>query len=270
MKVDVDVLDQDEPELLHEFKDDSNINQVILPEITTDTPDPQHVNRVQCSTSPYFHAFYKHHPCKLLVDTGATSSLVSKTFLKAAGIAIKPTRHAARQVDHSSISIEGEIHISLSYGDLQLPIDALVVDTMDCDILVGVPFCKQNDVSIHLKQEQIMIQGITIPYGAKPSNQHSIFRTESYVLRNDSSKVLFPGEFLEIHSDTLNGYNGEISIEPRVDSPLEGNWPIPSVSRVIQCTVRIPNISDEPIHLSKSQHIAQIRRVHVPSFETRT
>ena len=48
-------------------------------------------------------------------------------------------------------------------------------------------------------------------------------------------------------------------MEPRTDSPLKGNWPEPSISRVIQGTIRIP------IHISKCKHFAQIRRVTIPS-----
>ena len=195
------------------------------------------VQRVQCSASPTFYAFYGHHPCKCIIDTGETSSLISSAFLKSAGIAVKPTRHAARQVDRTTIPIQGEIHI-----------------------LVGVPFCKENDATVHLKHDFICIQGVKIPYGTK-STKPRIYRAESYLLRNESSQVLFPGEYLEIKCKSLIEYDGEVAIEPRADSPLNGSWPSPTVSRVIHNTVRIPNTTDEPIKLLKSQHIAQVCKV---------
>ena len=74
-----------------------------------------------------------------------------------------------------------------------------------------------------------------------------------------------PGEFVEIHSTELEHFNGEVSIEPRRESPLGGQWPERSLTRVIQGSVRIPNLGDEPLHISKSQQIAQIRRVTMPS-----
>ena len=42
-------------------------------QIQTIINNNQGVLRVQSSSSPYFYAFYQHHPCKLLIDTGATS-----------------------------------------------------------------------------------------------------------------------------------------------------------------------------------------------------
>ena len=255
LKVDVDILS--EKSSLNEMEDLEEHtcfqqNTYCQSEVTPSSSDLKTIQRVQCSASPSFYAFYEHHPCKCIIDTGATSSLISAALLQIANIKLKPTRHAARQVDRSSIALKGEIHITLSYGDLMLPIDALVVDALDRDILIGVPFCVENDVSVHLKQQSITIKGVDIPYGATSVKTHNIFQAESHILRNDSPKVIFPGEFLEIHSNTLNKYNGrEVAIEPRIDSPLNGNWPYPSVSRVIQNTVRIPNRSNEPIRLSK-------------------
>ena len=73
-----------------------------------------------------------------------------------------------------------------------------------------------------------------------------------------------PGEFLEYdHDDTLHDYEGEVAIEPHVDSPSD--WPVPTVSRVISGRVRIPNTSNDPVKVSRSQNFAVIRRVISPN-----
>ena len=139
-----------------------------------------------------------------------------------------------------------------------------MVDNLDCDILAGVPFCKDNDVTVFLARDEISIGKTIIPYGAKCKPKiHEIFRADSFILRNDTRKVAMPDEFLEIESESLDGYEGEISIEPHIDSPAE--WPTPAISRVIQGRVRVPNITGEPIKLSRSQHFALIRRVTIPA-----
>ena len=38
------------------------------------------VQKVQCDSSPHFYAFYQHHPAHIVIDTGATSSLISRSF----------------------------------------------------------------------------------------------------------------------------------------------------------------------------------------------
>ena len=136
------------------------------------------------------------------------------------------------------------------------------MDKLECDVLAGIPFCKSNDIHVHMKSESITIGDITIPYGAKSDTSAAIFHLESScILRNSTSKVIMPGEFVEIQSKELCDFDGEVAIEPRIDSPLSGEWPSPQLSRVIQGTVRIPNDSDTPIRIAKNQHIAQIRRV---------
>ena len=38
------------------------------------------VQEVQCDVSPYIYAFDKHRPCHIVIDTGATSSLIFGTW----------------------------------------------------------------------------------------------------------------------------------------------------------------------------------------------
>ena len=228
------------------------------------------VKRVECEISPFFYAFLKHHPVHIIIDTGATSSVVSKKFLLSIGISPKQTSHSAHGADKSKLNVKGEIEIhGITFGSIKLSITALVMDSLDCDILAGAPFGKANDVHVHLKSEQITINGVTIPYGAGKnlrSVKSRIRRVETCVVRNERTQVLLPGEYVEITNNDLLNFNGEVAIEPRTDFPRSDIWPSPSISRVIQGTIRIPNLSDEPIKLTKSQHIAQVRRVTSPDY----
>ena len=85
-----------------------------------------------------------------------------------------------------------------------------------------------------------------------------------------SSKCFIPDslpcEFLELDcGDSQEIRDGEeVSIEPHIDSPENGEWPVPITSRVVNNRVRIPNDSDSLIKVSKSQHVAVIRRLVTP------
>ena len=217
------------------------------------------IRKVQSASSPYFYAFYGHTPCHIVVDTGANSSLVSLKFLRQAGINTKPTNHSARSVDKSSLNLLGEVHLTLQFGNLDLPITALVVDSLDCDFLGGVPFCRDNDIEVHLKDEELSVRKSRFSYGTRSQQIPNIFRTEPVSLRNRTNKVVMPGEFIEIQSRRLEQYEGEVTVEPTIQS-LNG-WPAPTISRVIQGRIRIPNLGTEPVLLSQSQPIANIRRV---------
>ena len=173
------------------------------------------VNKVECDVSPFFYAFYKHLPCHIVIDTGATSSIISRSFLHSAGITPQSTQHSARSADKSQLKVEGEVHLTLQFAGFDLPITALVIDNLDCDILAGIPFCKANDIQVHLKSEFISVKSARVPYGAKDDNNASCIRyAQSLVLRNDSPTVLMPGEFLEFKSNELTSFDGEVAIEP--------------------------------------------------------
>ena len=221
------------------------------------------VQKVQCSISPYFYAFYQYTVCHIVVDTGATSSMISRAFLVRANIKCVHTHHSARGADKSPISVQGEVQFDLQFGDITLPISGLVMDNLDCDILAGVPFCMENRIDVHLHDTEISIDTLRIPYGAKPEKPHQIFRAESVILSSDNKSVVMPGEYVEYEHKSLYNYEGEVAIEPHTDSPQ--HWPAPAISRVINGRVRIPNLTANPVKLSKSQHFASIRRVVSPA-----
>ena len=118
------------------------------------------------------------------------------------------------------VKLDGEIQFDLSFGNLTLPIDGLV----DSNILAGVPFC-DDDIVLSLKKEIITIQGHEIPYGYRPESiQHDAFHLKSVILHNDRSKVVYPGDYVEVSSDQSGACeNEDVTIEPRIDSPLEGD-----------------------------------------------
>jgi len=234
--------------------------------INQPTQEPATAQRVQCHSSPYFFAFYKHKPCKIVIDTGATSSIVSQAFVQRAGITLRLTSHAARQIDKTPLKVLGEVKFNISFRDFILPIEALVTDSLDCDILAGVPFCRNNDINAYMGSDEISIHGIRIPYGCKPSDQHEIYRvqTSSSIVRSSFPAVIYPGEYLEINDSDFSKYEGEIAIEPRIDSPLDGTWPKHAISRIVGGTLRIPNDTSEPVHVKKSQHLATVRKVTSP------
>ena len=124
--------------------------------------------------STYIYAFYGHRPVHIVLDTSATSSLISSSFAKAAGIPIAPILHSARAADKSSLTINGEIWITLDFSDTSSAITTLPVDSLDCDV-----FYKENDIQVHLKNEQITIKSTKISYEWKPPSLcHDIYCTQ--------------------------------------------------------------------------------------------
>ena len=53
----------------------------------------------------------------------------------------------------------GEININLCYEDMTLPLSALVVESMDTDILAGVPFCHNNNIELSFGKQEVYVRG---------------------------------------------------------------------------------------------------------------
>ena len=129
------------------------------------------------------------------------------------------TVHSGRSADKSNLPVLGELHFTLNFGNLDLPITALVVERLDCDILAGIPFYKTNDIYVHLKAETISIGNSTIPYGNRGrdvsnTRLRQIRRINATLLRNDSEKIFMPGEYIEFKSPALQDLDCEVAIEP--------------------------------------------------------
>ena len=96
----------------------------------------------------------------------------------------------------------------------------------------------------------------------KPKNSH-IHRAETITLKNNGQQVILPGEFIEVQDDSLVNYEAEVSVEPCLDAVGEIGWPQPHISRVVQGTIRIPNLSDNLVLLETAEYFSQIRRVRI-------
>ena len=65
---------------------------------------------------PSFVCTYKNTPCKITVDTGATSNIISLRTVKACGMKLVNTSQGARQLDGSQVKTCGEIDVVIGVG----------------------------------------------------------------------------------------------------------------------------------------------------------
>ena len=91
------------------------------------------------------------------------------------GTVITKSNQSALQANGiTPLAIVGETRIVLSRDILNLVLCACVVNDLDVDILVGIPFMALNDISLRPAKQQIMIGNFyTIHYGASDSDNHN-------------------------------------------------------------------------------------------------
>lgn len=235
---------------------------------SSDTPCT--ARRVAIEGSPYIDLFFSHHSARLTLDSGATGNLIRASFAHYVGAPIKVSSQSVHQADgHSTLTVLGETKISLTREDHTFMLEALVVESLDVDILAGVPFMLTNDIALRpAKRQVILSDGTVLGYGHQPSRtSHVVRRAQAHVLRAPShTTTLWPGDFLEVPIPVDKFPDDDtFALEPRADSttiqPIDSStpWPSPSIIQSVGGKVRIPNLTSSPLIVKRNVHFCQVR-----------
>ena len=233
--------------------------------------------RVQVRQSPYFDAFFGHQATRITVDSGATGNMIRASTVHALGAEFKPSSQSAHQADGvSPLNVVGEISLTFTRESRPLVFEGLVVLDLDVEVLAGTPFMERNDVAVRPAKRQVFIgDDIVITYGSQSlsgKKSHAVRR--AHVLRAPPRPtVLWPGEFVELSLPPELLSHETVALEPRVvvSKKPPGTatlWPDPCILSSVAGKVRIPNLSDEPRLLRKSEHFCQVRPVCVSESVT--
>ncbi|VDI45491.1 Hypothetical predicted protein [Mytilus galloprovincialis] len=214
---------------------------------------PMHsVNRVQVRQSPYLDVFHTHYNTRLTIDSGATGNMLRASAAKRMGIEIKSSSQSAHQADGSSpLKVIGEVHTNFTRDGRELHFEGLVVETLDVDILAGIPFMEKNDISIRPAKRQVILGNNTVyTYGSvqNTSEHHTVRR--AHVLRAPAQfTTIWPGDFLEMQLPSdICSTDDTFAIEPRLESHVSSMhagkdsnvWPPPNLITSVAGRIRIP------------------------------
>ena len=220
--------------------------------------------RVQVSLSPTVDMYYKHNRLTVTLDTGAETNMIRESSVRKIGATIIKSNQLAFQADGKSpLNIKGETKLLLSYNNKQFTLNALVVESLDVEILAGMPFLNSNDITIRPARNQVIfsdgsIQTYNEPKVRTDHKPPTIGRARAYVLKPPATTI-WPGDFIDL--PVPSDLESEVlALEPRIDSS-EPFWPSPVITQAIDGKVRIFNNTSTPKVLKKNQQFAQIHRV---------
>ena len=178
---------------------------------------------------------------------------------------IKRSNQTALQADGvTPLNIVGETHIVLCRDNINLTLDALVVENLDVDILAGIPFIRTNDIMVRPAKQQLLISDKhSIIYGSSKynSNDSSIKRIHAHVLKVIATNNIWPGEYIEINLPDNLDPDQCFAIEPRNDmkqSKNDGMWPQPNIIESVNRKIRIIN----------AEHFCQLFDTIIPPLST--
>ena len=224
--------------------------------------------------SPFLDSFYKHHHVRLTIDSGATGTFINHSKAKEIGVPIRNPRQSAHQADgKSKLKIVGETYFEVVSHGHTLKVDALIAEDLDEDVLASSAFMSRNDVWTRPARGIVGIGDYKYSYDNKGHKKFtSARRIQAHIIRSPkSSTTVWPGEFVEVQLPKECN-DEEYAIEPRTDSRINSKcttlsdiWPPPFITHSIDNTIRIPNLSDSPIVLSKNDQFCQARAIHIDS-----
>ena len=208
--------------------------------------------------------------CKLItihivLDTGATASLISLAKAMELKLKILPTAHRAVQVDGvSNLKVLGEVHTEFSRGNLVLHFSGLVVNELGTDILGGTNFHKENDIYSRMAKDTIVIQG-TNCFQSTPVEIMKLDEniTTAKLVSVRKTQVLMPGDILEMDLPQSCPSSGIFFIEPKFGQgePCCQPQVVEAKDNKIRVVVETPNAA--PIKLVKNSKPIQIRETEV-------
>ena len=257
--------------------DDSDNDSDLTDDVNNSSPVSTPITSCRVSTeqSPYFKAFYYHNVIKVTLDTGAEVSMIRASTAHKMNAPIKRSNQTALQADGvTPLNIVGETHIVLCRDNINLTLDALVVENLDVDILAGIPFMRINDIMVRPAKQQILISDKhSIIYGSNKynSNGSSIRRTHAHVLKAIATNNIWPGEYIEINLPDNLDPDQCFAIEPRNDmkqSKNDGMWPQPNIIESVNGKIRIINETNQPQSVKKNEHFCQILDTIIPPLST--
>ena len=236
------------------------INLIIL----APTPLPSIALRSGPAGCPKCDMFYGHSSVPVTLDTGATGSMLKHSTALALGIKVMPTRQGAHQADGDTpLNTVGEASATFHRDGMDFHFEGLVVTKLYVDILAGNPFLEDNDISVRPAKRLITFRdGSTVTYGgtSKPG-KHQVRLTGTCLLRSPPTRTtVWPGSFLELDVPYPVASEGQyVAVEPRIDtSHADLNWPKTNIYPCIAGKVRLPNLTDNPIVISRNSHICQV------------
>ena len=204
--------------------------------------------------SPILAASYFDQTVYLVLDTGATASLISLRQAQSLNLKIYPTSHKAIQVDgESDLPITGEVHTVFKRGSASLTFNALVVKHLSVDILAGTSFHKENDVFSRMSKGTIHI-GDNIVVQSTPPALLRIHepnpRTKHFLVQVMKTITILPGDVTTFSAPAGFKPDEIVMIEPNIKQ-CEAFFE-PSILQLNQGRFEVQNKLENPVTIKKN------------------
>ena len=223
------------------------------------------ISSVNTNASPVIMMNKDDKSYNLTVDTGCTGSIIPENIAKSMNAEIKPTFQRARAANGELLDVIGKTEVVLFRGSKPYKLSGLVC-AGKCDLLVGMPFLKENDIAIRPATNQLIINGTEfVPYDpVRKVQTNQISRITQFTVQSPVRQIILPGESAKFPLPGIPD-NQSVLIEARWDSKCNKSatkdselWPSPQIVSISDGSINLPNHTPNPITVNKAEHFCQI------------
>ena len=194
-------------------------------------------------------------PCSLLLDTGSSINLMSKSVFDVliSRPPLMKTSTVAKTATLESLPLLGRAKVSLKLAGQTIVMPFFVTDSIDVPVLLGLEFLATCPCVVDISGGQLVL----VPSRVVRSISASVISVGRVIVQQDLSVP--PGHELVISGFVPNSdFRGPAMMEPSAD--IEGLEFVPSLVSVsgqsVPCVVR--NISSKPITIPKRSELGQL------------
>ena len=212
------------------------------------------IKRVNITESPILALSSLSRTVYLVLDTGATASIITLKMAQLLNLQIYRTGHSAVQVDgESRLPVLGEVHTTFTRGSKILHFSGLVVSQLGVDILAGTNFHVENDVYSRMAKGTIHIGDACVIQSSPPSLltlDTLDTRSKQRLVKIPASTTLLPGDSYTIRAPQDLPPDSFVLLEPNLQqtSPFFPS----SITQLHDGSFTVKNQSPNPVHLKKN------------------
>ena len=215
------------------------------------------ISRISVHESPILTVTHSRHTVHIVLDSGATASLICAPEAERLKLKVWPTLHKAVQVDGvTGLKVLGEVHTEFRRGDLTLTFSALVVNKLGTLVLGGTNFLIDNDIYCRMANNTIVIKGNNIFSSTSAEILKMDQNSRPKLVKVERTQVILNGEYVECSLPPECPPNGTFFLDPRYDGTFSSS---PQVVTACDSKIRIENKAPFPVKLKKHTPLAQIR-----------
>lgn len=191
----------------------------------------------------------------MIIDTGASVNIVSRSFLVYLGLAMHPTTAIVRDINGKLVSAAGEARLALQVGRVEIEELFLVLGAFPYDLLGGLPLCRSTEMVISFPRKVVTFCGqsveLTLNDPSAEANKPATAYSQSTVHIPPRAEIA-----LAVTIDT----EGTCLIEPLTPGP---DRTPPNVARALidvrdnTTLIRLANPTTAPVTIIKGAAVAQ-------------